>query len=389
MGGPVSLTTDVVNQRERCISARSPKVKLIAFYLPQFHPIPENDEWWGRGFTEWTNVTQAKPLFRGHRQPNLPADLGFYDLRLGEVREAQADLACRHGIHGFCYYHYWFHGRRVLERPFNEVLASGRPDFPFCLCWANENWTRRWDGREREVLIEQSYSQQDDINHIRWLLRAFEDTRYIRIEGKPLFLVYRAGDLPNALRTAEIWRSEAAKTGIGDIFLCSVSTAFAGSPSDPHLIGFDASVEFQPAAHPFPRRNLLTRVWKRLRRGISNNLRLKYADVVEQSLRRPKPPYLMFRCVLPSWDNTPRRKSNALIIEGNSPESYERWLSGAIERSPDLPSGDRIVFINAWNEWAEGNHLEPSQRWGRAFLEATQNALRQSESGTKDRAPSG
>src|SRR5262245_7933162 len=192
-------------------------VRLIAVYLPQFHPIPENDRSWGKGFTEWTNVAQAKPMFRGHYQPHLPADLGFYDLRLPEARRAQADLAQAHGIHGFCYYHYWFHGRRLLERPFDEVLASGEPDFPFCLCWANEPWTRRWDGKDQEILMPQEYSDRDDLAHIRWLARAFQDRRYIRVDGRPMFLVYRASRLPDPARTAATWREEARRLGAGDL----------------------------------------------------------------------------------------------------------------------------------------------------------------------------
>jgi hypothetical protein len=192
-------------------------VRLIAFYLPQFHPIPENDDWWGKGFTEWRNVVQAKPLFPGHYQPHLPADLGFYDLRVPETRQAQADLAREYGIHGFCYYHYWFKGRRLLERPFNEVLTSGQPDFPFCLCWANESWTRAWDGQSGVILMKQEYSEEDDYQHIRWLSNVFRDKRYIRYEGKPLFLVYRVRDLPNPLQTTEIWRNEARRAGIGEL----------------------------------------------------------------------------------------------------------------------------------------------------------------------------
>src|SRR6266446_2869134 len=197
-------------------------VRVIAFYLPQFHPIPENDAWWGKGFTEWTNVTKARPLFRGHYQPHLPADLGFYDLRVAESREAQADLARQYGITGFCYYHYWFAGKRLLHRPFDEVLTSGRPDFPFCLCWANENWTRVWDGGGSEVLMEQTYSEQDDRAHIQALMPAFADTRYFRIDGRPLFLVYRTELLPEPARTADIWRSEVSKAGLGDLYLARV-----------------------------------------------------------------------------------------------------------------------------------------------------------------------
>src|SRR6266581_5637616 len=219
--------------------------RVIAFYLPQYHPIPENDAWWGRGFTEWTNVTKARALFRGHYQPHLPADLGFYDLRLAETREAQAELAREHGIHGFCYYHYWFNGRRLLERPFDNVLASGKPDFPFCLCWANESWTKAWDGCG-DYLIEQQYSELDDRRHMRWLVKAFDDKRYIRIDGKPLFLVYRASDLPDSLKTTTIWREEAKKSGVGEIFLAAVESNFPEERRDPTKLGFDAAVEFQP-----------------------------------------------------------------------------------------------------------------------------------------------
>jgi lipopolysaccharide biosynthesis protein len=224
------------------------KARLIAFYLPQYHPIPENDAWWGKGFTEWTNVTKAKPLFPGHLQPHLPADLGFYDLRLPEVRQAQADLAREYGINGFCYYHYWFNGKQLLERPFDEVLTSGVPDFPFCLCWANENWTRRWDGEEQEVLAAQKYSLEDDLEHIRALMPAFKDRRYLKIHGKPIFLVYQIQMLPSAEATANIWRDEAVKAGLPGLYLCFVTSISRMAQVDPSTVGFDAVIEFPPAA---------------------------------------------------------------------------------------------------------------------------------------------
>ena len=226
--------------------------RLIAFHLPQFYPTPYNDEWWGKGFTEWTNVTKARPRFRGHYQPHLPADLGFYDLRLPEARDAQAALAAEYGIYGFCYYHYWFNGKMLLERPVNEILKLGSPDFPFCLCWANENWTRVWDGRDKKVLMQQAYSPQDDLMHVRWLSEVFSDSRYIRVGGKPMFLVYRSAALPEPKRTTERWREEAVRLGIGDLHLCLVENNFGDPIVDPTAQGFDAAVEFQPRLSLLP-----------------------------------------------------------------------------------------------------------------------------------------
>ncbi len=359
-------------------------VKLIAFYLPQYHPTPENDAWWGKGFTEWTNVTKAKPLFSGHYQPHLPADLGFYDLRLPEARQAQADLARAYGIHGFCYYHYWFNGRRLLERPFNEVLASGEPDFPFCLCWANENWTRRWDGLEQNILLEQVYGEEDDRLHMQWLAKAFQDPRYIRIDGKPLFLVYRTAKIPDPLKTAKIWREEAYKLGIGDIFLCKVES-FPDEHDNPSLIGFDACIEFQPdwtqLGLPLQtgRRWPLARKLRLAEQAYAENAIYEYSTVVERMLAKPTPGYKRFPCVTPSWDNTPRRKENAIILRNSTPEVYERWLREIVKNTLSNESNEKIVFINAWNEWGEGNHLEPCQKWGYAYLEATRRVLINSE----------
>lgn len=346
-------------------------LRFLAFYLPQFHPIPENDRFWGAGFTEWTNVRKARPLFDGHYQPHVPADLGYYDLREPGVREQQAALARQYGVDGFVYYHYWFNGRRLLERPFDEVRASGRPDLPFCLCWANENWTRAWDGGDGQTLVRQQYSGEDDLNHIRWLAGAFADPRYIRVGGKPLFLVYRAGRLPDPPRTIETWRSEAARLGIGELYLCRVEN-FPDERTDPGALGFDAGVEFQldwlglglatthpriptlPAPAPQP----------------STVHTFEYSNAVALALTRPDPGYRRYRCVSPGFDSTPRRQLTPTIIQRATPDLYAHFLHGVINQFVPFSADENLVFINAWNEWAEGNHLEPDQRWGRGFLEA-------------------
>ncbi len=355
------------------------KVRAIAFYLPQYHPVPENDEWWSKGFTEWTNVTKAKPLFPGHYQPHMPADLGFYDLRLPEVREQQAALAKEYGIHGFCYYHYWFNGRRILERPFNDVLASGSPDFPFCLCWANENWTRAWSGGTDNVLLNQNYSHEDDLEHIRSLIPAFSDQRYIRIDGKPLFLVYRTELLPNPVRTAEIWREEAIKQGIGDIYLVRVESFV--NDIDPKTIGFDASVEFAPDWHNMGPRlfnNTFLRTLTKIGlfpKVLIDNTIIDYDTLATTMMRKPQSPYLKFPGVTPCWDNSARKK-NAHVFIHSTPDKYEEWLADAIHKANENDTSyPKLVFINAWNEWAEGNHLEPDQKWGHAYLQATLNAI--------------
>jgi GT2 family glycosyltransferase len=350
-------------------------MRLIAFYLPQFHSIPENDNWWGKGFTEWRNVVKARPLFPGHYQPHLPADLGFYDLRLPEVREAQANLAREYGIHGFCYYHYWFNGRRVLERPFNEVLSSRKPDFPFCLCWANENWTKAWDGGNDEILLAQNYSHTDDLAHITSLIPAFRDERYIRVNGKPIFLVYRTTSLPNPYTTANIWREAAARAGIGEIYLVRVESF--GERMDPTSIGFDASVEFSPHCG-LGKQKYQKYLYQLLSRAgfISAAYRehkiFDYCHLVDSMLSIDESQYVRFDCVTPSWDNTPRRSKDALIVRGSTPALYETWLAEAAARTKiKFTADERLLFVNAWNEWGEGNHLEPDQKWGRAYLEAT------------------
>jgi lipopolysaccharide biosynthesis protein len=359
-------------------------VRLIALYLPQFHPIAENDEWWGKGFTEWTNVVKAKPLFRGHYQPHLPSDFGFYDLRLPEVRESQADLAREYGIYGFCYYHYWFNGRRVLDRPFKEVLASGQPDFPFCLCWANENWTRLWDGRKDHVLLKQEYSHEDDLRHIESLIPALRDERYIRIGNKPLLLIYRTELLPNPARTAAIWRESAKWHGVGDLYLARVESY--RSDIDPKTIGFDAAVEFAPDwqtiwAHT--NSNYLAGYIGKVNAFRRQYRVFEYSALAEAMQQKNEPHFTWFRAITPSWDNSSRRKQHPVIFHRSTPEIYESWLRSLIAFTAKRNNPDeRVIFINAWNEWAEGNHLEPDQRWGHLYLKATHRALNQASSKT-------
>jgi GT2 family glycosyltransferase len=356
-------------------------VRLIALFLPQFHPIPENDRWWGKGFTEWTNVTRAKPNFAGHQQPQLPADLGFYDLRLAETRRAQADLARDYGIHGFCYYYYWFGGKRLLNRPLDEVLASGEPDFPFCICWANESWSRRWDGRESDILMAQQHSETDDLAFIRHLQPLLRDHRYIRIHGRPLIIVYRIELFPDPARTAEVWREYCARSGVGEIFLACVQSF--GLTADPRAFGFDAVVEFPPhdlsvPLDPQPQMDnpdFTGRVYD-------------YRATAECFMQRPLPEHRFLRTAMPSWDNTARRQDAGTIFLGSTPALYEHWLSTLIEQTRQLnPPGERFVFVNAWNEWAEGNHLEPDQLHGHGYLEATRAALGDMVPRRPERAP--
>jgi 2-polyprenyl-3-methyl-5-hydroxy-6-metoxy-1,4-benzoquinol methylase len=348
-------------------SSEKNTAKALAFYLPQFHPIPENDEWWGKGFTEWTNVTRAKPQFPGHYQPHVPGELGYYDLRIPEVREAQAALARDHGIHGFVYYHYWFNGKRLLERPFEEVLASGSPDFPFALCWANEEWTRNWDASTGTVLMPQEFSEEDDLAHIRWLAKAFKDDRYIKVDGRPMMLVYRAQQLPDPKRTFAIWREEAKKLGIPDLYLCYVES-HGPPPGGPAAFGMDASVDFMPL--PDEQVPMYAPV-----EGTRGMRLIDYPATSANHLRRPRPAWKRFPSVMVGWDNTARRPYGATMYAGATPDAYQRWLREAVRCVAKVPEEENFVFLLAWNEWAEGNHLEPDQQYGRSWLESTKAVL--------------
>lgn len=350
------------------------RARLIAFYLPQFHPIPENDHWWGTGFTEWTNVTRARPLFRGHYQPHVPADLGFYDLRLPETRGLQAELARSHGIEGFCYWHYWFSGKRLLERPFDEVLTSGEPDFPFCLAWANEPWTRTWLG-QGEALQEQRYSPQDDVEHARWLAQTFADERYIRVGDRPLFLVYRPADFPNPRETTDTLRKVCVREGVGEPYLVGIN-AFC-STTDCRTFGFDRTLDFEPQLGNLPDfmvdKPSLSKLRRNRRLGI-RSAKLKVYDYAEargrMARRRSRLDFPLHRSVVVAWDGTPRRGDRGIVLLDATPERLESALRELVDEAEAEPWEDRLVFLNAWNEWAEGNHLEPDLREGLSRLEA-------------------
>ena len=359
----------------RAVALPSPlPATLVAFYLPQFHAIPENDQWWGRGFTEWRNVCRALPQFEGHAQPRLPGDLGSYDLRNPQVMRDQASLAREYGIGAFCFYFYWFNGKILLEEPLEQWLQDRSIDLPFCLCWANESWTRRWDGRAEDVLIGQEHSDADDIAFIEHISRYLRDPRYLRIEGKPILLVYRPDLLPDARATAERWRSWCRENEIGEIHISYVQ---GFERPDPGEIGFDAAVEFPPnLASP----DNITGRQTLINPGYSGQV-VDWRELATSYRRRPMPAYPLFPGVNCGWDNEPRRPGQGRTYLHASPRGYRDWLQDTITvRLGSVAPSRRLVFINAWNEWAEGAVLEPDSRLGYAWLEATRSALKRSAS---------
>lgn len=381
------------------------KNRVIAFYLPQFHPIPENDEWWGPGFTEWTNVAAARPLFRGHVQPRIPADLGFYDLRLPETREAQAQLAREAGIEGFCYYHYWFgNGRQLLERPFNEVLASGKPDFPFCLCWANHSWaSSTWtNAKSRKagsrILMEQQYpGTADNEMHFRSLLPAFRDPRYICVDGKPLFAIFDPFNFKNAASFMAQWRRLAAEYGLPGVhFVAVVRTANPTSvaktrmqgETDPEAVarervksvlaqGYDAVATdnhqyaqiqakglWQNALHDLFAQYL----------GIRRPFRFRQREINAHLLLDLEKQENVYPTLIPNWDRTPRTKEDSIYVD-STPEEFEKLAERTFRLVAGKADEHRIVFIKSWNEWGEGNYMEPDRQYGCGYIEALRRAI--------------
>ena len=341
--------------------------KLLTFYLPQYHRTPENSEWWGPGFTEWTNVARGKPNFDGHYQPHIPRELGFYDLTHPDVMYEQAELAKLYGVHGFCFYHYWFSGRRILERPVENFLKSDI-DINFCLCWANENWTRTWSGDEKSVLLGQNYAAGDDEEFILSLLIYFKDPRYILVDGKPMLVVYRAKDIPNPAVSFAKWRALAVEHGFPGLHIAVVDFYDITSPNE---VEADALVEFPP--HKFNGPQSIPSVMPTFTNPEFSGGIVDYVKVIAQSAKRELPPFKLYRGIIPSWDNTARRQNTPTTIVNATPALYGIWLKylRAYTRKHNQNESDNFIFINAWNEWGEGCHLEPDHEWGLKYLEET------------------
>lgn len=358
------------------------KARLIAHYLPQFHPIPENDLWWSKGFTEWTNTARAKPLFPGHILPNVPADLGYYDLRVFETRLEQAELAREYGIEGFCYWHYWFGGgKRLLERPFNEVLNSGKPDFPFCLAWANHTWSGIWHGCPDRILIEQTYPGVNDYKaHFYCMLDAFCDHRYMKIDGRNIFCIYRPTDFKDVRVFMDIWREIAQREGAPDFFFIGITDYPWRMPED----GYDGFTTNPPVGQlPYQGiKSINAEVEKGVllaNPGLTVAPKLPQIYTYDTYIKNAFPAATrrreFFPCVMPNWDNTPRSGRNGFVLQGSTPELYRQHLEEAIGLVKNNASDQRVIFVKSWNEWAEGNYLEPDLKWGHAYLEATLMAL--------------
>lgn len=354
------------------------KVRIIAFYLPQFHPIPENDEWWGKGFTEWTNVARARPLFRGHYQPRIPADLGFYDLRVPETRKAQAEMAREYGIEGFAYWHYWFSGRQILEKPFNEVLESGAPDYPFCLAWANESWSGVWHGLTDKILLEQEYPGEEDYkNHFNYVIKAFKDPRYIRIENRPLFYVLNPAKIPDYTLFTVLWNRLAIENGLEGIYF--VAPAFFPEQESNELFkhGFNAinSYRLNEAFSKMRGKTIQQRILRKIARTFKLKDKIRY-NVYDYELfirnfvTEGDSNCLFYPTIYPSWDNSPRSRERAMIMENSTPEKFKNHVKTVLNLVKNKPYQNRIIFLKSWNEWAEGNYMEPDLRNGLKYLEA-------------------
>lgn len=380
------------------------KARIIALYLPQFHPIPENNLWWGPGFTEWTNVAKAKPLFKGHVQPKIPADLGFYDLRLPEVREQQAALAREAGVEGFCYYHYWFGGKQLLERPFNEVLASGKPDFPFCLCWANHSWSNKtWSRKSNlqsnSILIEQTYpGYEDDYNHFMNLLSAFRDKRYITVDGKPVFFLYNPWEHTRVREWIKTWRKLASENGLPGLHLvsmCDATLTFKINPDGtksrvlPNVenskdlfqtvlnMGFDAVNCVGMRRGELLSEGRLLNLCKTILRkaGLPVGMYFNYSKTVKGFFPPETKWENVYPTIIPQWDRSPRAATLDGIYTHATPKAFEEHINDALRYIKEKSPEHKILILKSWNEWGEGNYVEPDLEFGHGWLDAIRSAI--------------
>ncbi|MGD9493693.1 MAG: glycoside hydrolase family 99-like domain-containing protein [Bacteroidales bacterium] len=383
------------------------KARVIAYYLPQFHPIPENDEWWGKGFTEWTNVAKAKPLFKGHYQPKIPADLGFYDLRMPEIREAQAQLAREAGIEGFCYWHYWFgEGKQLLEKPFKEVLETGKPDFPFCLGWANEDWTNKsWDNVKKftksKVLVKQMYSDADYENHFMYVLKAFKDKRYIKVDNKPLFVIFRPQNIPDVKSFIDLWQRLALKNGLDGIYFVGISSNLRGFNLENGKkkyaltkvsnsattyyneildMGFSAVNSRGTFRAEMMARGMILKTIEKIMQIVFkvNKLNVYPFKNIIPHLFVPEDKWLnVHPTLLPNWDRSARSGKFATIYSNSTPELFAKHLDDALNIVSQKDYEHRILFLQSWNEWAEGNFVEPDLKFGRKYIDVLKSKLLQ------------
>lgn len=353
-------------------------MKVIAFYLPQFHAIPENDNWWGKGFTEWVNVKKSKPLFKGHNQPEIPYGENYYNLLDSEIQIQQAKLAKENGIYGFCYYHYWFEGKLLLEKPMENMLKNKKIDIPFCVCWANETWARTWDGNEKDILISQNYNEDKEAwkKHFDYLLSFFRDERYIKVDNKPVVIIYKPQLIENGSELIKYWNELAIENGFNGIYVGYQHHSAFDANLDSYK--FDFAIEFEPfyTVHECNKEkekleSLFTKVKKKLfKLPTIYNYDFIWKKIIS---RKPKDEK---HCpgAFPAWDNTPRKGNNSIVFWKPTPEKYKNYLVERI-KSAKKNYKSEFLFLNAWNEWAEGAHLEPTQQDGFKYLENTKNAL--------------
>jgi hypothetical protein len=371
---------------EQRVEQVNTNARVIAIYLPQYHPISENDETWGKGFTEWTNVGKAKPLFRKHYQPRIPADLGYYDLRLSETREAQAEMAKDAGVEGFMYWHYYFgNGRRLLERPFNEVLKSGKPDFPFCLGWANHSWTTKtWTkdkfGFKDKLIVKQDYPGIDDeISHFNSLLEAFKDKRYICVDNEPVFVIYAPLEIPETYRFIQLWKKLARENGLKGIHFVGLIGGWIENYQKVLDLGFDAIIP----ANMWTAESKVKGKWKKL---IQHKLReifpeflldkYKYSEIIENFYTEYDKQTNAYPSILPQWDRSARSGRKAVIYTGSTPKLFEKHVLNALEIIKEKPFEKKILFLRSWNEWAEGNYVEPDLKFGSGYLDVLRKLIK-------------